>query len=282
MPSWLDRWAAWRRSRTLANRAIPDALWQSTLVRFPFLGRRTAASLIRLREMATLFLAEKEFTGVGGLEVTDDMAVAIAAQACVPVLELGLHRYAGFVGIVVHADAVAAHREVMDDAGVVHQYVEELSGEAMEGGPLMLSWSDVSEAGASAAWGYNVVIHEFVHVLDMQASRADTRSKAEAEGWAKRLAVEFERFVCRVDAGEDTLLDPYGAEAIEEFFAVAAEAFFVAPDDVRAEEPLTYDLLSEFFCQSPADSSAEASTRSIAPSPAAAGALMKKGSRSSL
>ena len=143
-----QQWKRWQRERTLEKRAIPDALWQATLDRFPFLKRRSAADLKRLREFATLFLAQKEFTGAGGLQVTDEMAVAIAAQACVPVLRLGLECYCGFVGIVVHPDAVAAQREVTDESGVVHEYVEELSGEAMEGGPLMLSWSDVAEAGA--------------------------------------------------------------------------------------------------------------------------------------
>ncbi|HEX7442070.1 MAG TPA: M90 family metallopeptidase [Caldimonas sp.] len=272
MRDWPQRWAHWRRARALERHAIPDELWQATLEHFPFLLRRSAGDLSRLRELATLFLTRKEFSGAGGIEVTDAMAVAIAAQACVPVLELGLECYDGFVGIVVHPDAVAARREVVDDAGVVHHYVEELSGEAMDGGPLMLSWSDVAEAGSSAAWGYNVVIHEFVHVLDLHAARAGIRGRAGGASWSQRLGVEYERFAARVDAGEDTLLDPYGAEAIEEFFAVAAEAFFVAPAEVRDEEPALYDLLGEFFRQSPAD--AQASSGDPQPK--------EKGSRSSL
>ena len=167
-----QRWKRWRRDRTLERRPIPNALWQSTLARFGFLERRSSADRLRLRELATLFLAAKEFSGAGGLVVTDAMAVAIAAQACLPVLELGLERYSGFLGIVVQPDAVVARRESMDEFGVVHQYAEELAGEAMAGGPLMLSWRDVDEAGASAAWGYNVVIHEFVHVLDFDAGRS--------------------------------------------------------------------------------------------------------------
>ena len=244
-----QRWKRWRRARTLERRAIPDTLWQSTLARFPFLTRRSAADVTRLRELATLFLAAKEFSGAGGLQVTDAMAVAIAAQACVPVLELGLEAYAGFVGIVVHPDAVGARRETVDEAGVVHQYVEELSGEAMEGGPLMLSWRDVAEAGESAAWGYNVVIHEFVHVLDMHAGRSGVADPA----WARRLDAEYRRFAAQVDSGRETFLDPYGAEAVEEFFAVAAETFFVAPLEFRREEPVLYRLLGAFFRQSPAD-----------------------------
>ena len=253
MRDWLKRW---RDARTLERRAIPDPLWRLTLARFPFLAWRSDADIAALRDMATLFLAAKEFTGTQGLEVDDAMAVAIAAQACLPVLKLGLGWYDAFVGIVVHADAVVAQREFVDDAGVVHEYEEELSGEAMHGGPVMLSWSDVGDAGESAEVGYNVVIHEFAHVLDMRDGEADgvpaLPSRAESDQWFEVLSAEYEAFCDRVDAGEDTALDPYGSEAPEEFFAVACEAFFVAPHDFLAEHPRMYSLLKGFFLQDPA------------------------------
>ena len=257
MRAWLKRW---RTARTLERRAIPDDLWQLTLARFPFLAARSEADVVQLRELATLFLAAKEFTGAHGLEVTDEMAVAIAAQACLPVLKLaqGLDWYDGFVGIVVHADAVVAQREFVDDAGVVHEYEEELSGEAMHGGPVMLSWFDVIDAAASAEVGYNVVIHEFVHVMDMRDGQADgvpaLPDRTAREEWVRVLGEEYDTFCKRVDADEETLLDPYAAEAEEEFFAVASEAFFVAPIDFRAEHPRLYDLLRGFFKQHPAAS----------------------------
>ena len=253
MRDWLKRW---RDTRTLARRAIPDALWQLTLARFSFLTWRSEAEVAQLRDMATLFLADKEFTGTQGLTVDDEMAVAIAAQACLPVLKLGLGWYDGFKGIVVHADAVVAQREFVDDAGVVHAYEEELSGEAMHGGPVMLAWRDVDEAGESADVGYNVVIHEFVHVMDMRDGDADgvppLPDRAARDAWTAILDAEFEAFCERVDAGEDTLLDPYAAEAPEEFFAVASEAFFVASRDFAAEHPRMYGLLRGFFQQNPA------------------------------
>ena len=253
MRAWLQRW---REARTLDKRAIPDPLWRLTLARFPFLSYRSAADVARLRNMATLFLARKEFTGAHGLAVDDEMAVAIAAQACVPVLELGLDWYDGFIGIVVHADAVVAQREVTDDAGVVHRYEEELSGEAMHGGPVMLSWSDVVEAGESAEVGYNVVIHEFAHVLDMRDGRADgvppLADRRARDDWHRVLWVEYDAFCERTAVRDDTLLDPYGAQAPEEFFAVAAEAFFVAPRDFLDEHAQMYDLLRGFFKQDPA------------------------------
>ena len=253
MLDWLRRR---RDARTLERRAIPDALWRLTLARFPFLAARSADDIAQLRELTTLFLAAKEFTGADGLVVDDEMAVAIAAQACLPVLKLGLEHYDGFVGIVVHADAVVAQREFVDDAGVVHEYEEELSGEAMQGGPVMLSWSDVIDAAASAEVGYNVVIHEFVHVLDMRNGGADgvpaLPDRAARDEWVRVLAGEYEAFCERVDAEEDTLLDPYGAEAEEEFFAVASEAFFVVPRDFKAEHPRLYELLRGYFRQDPA------------------------------
>ena len=253
MLDWLKRR---REARTLERRAIPDGLWRLTLARFPFLAARSAEDVVQLREMSTLFLAEKEFTGAHGLVVDDVMAVAIAAQACLPVLKLGLAWYDGFKGIVVHADAVVAQREYMDDDGVVHQYEEELSGEAMHGGPVMLSWFDVEDAAASAEIGYNVVIHEFVHVLDMRNGEADgvpaLPDRAARDEWVQVLDDEYAAFSERVDAEEDTLLDPYAAEAEEEFFAVASEAFFVAPRDLLGEHPRLYALLRGFFKQDPA------------------------------
>ena len=250
-------WLRQRRiARTLRRRAIPEALWTLTLMRFPFLAARSGGDLLALREMTTLFLADKEFTGTRGLEVDDAMAVAIAAQACLPVLKLGLAWYDSFVGIVVHADLVIAQREVIDADGVLHQYEEELSGEAMQGGPVMLSWSDVAAAGTSAEDGYNVVIHEFVHVLDMRNGAADgvpaLPDRAARDAWMRVLTDEYERFCRRVDADEATLLDPYGAQAEEEFFAVASEAFFVAPRAFEREHPQLYTLLGGFFKQDPA------------------------------
>jgi MtfA peptidase len=167
---WQRAWQERRNERTLRRRAIPDALWQLTLARYPFIARRPEAERTELRRLATLFLDRKEFSGAGGMRIDDEVAVAVAAQACLPVLRLGLERYDGFVGIVIQPDEVVTQRVVIDDDGVVHEYNETLTGEAMHGGPVMLAWPDVEGAGESSAWAYNVVIHEFAHVLDMDAS----------------------------------------------------------------------------------------------------------------
>jgi Mlc titration factor MtfA (ptsG expression regulator) len=255
--SLLGRWWRDRRdARVLRRRPIPDTLWRLTLARYPFLAARSIDDLERLRESATLFLDRKEFSGAQGFEVSDEIAVAIAAQACVPVLRLGLAAYDGFVGIVVHPDEVVARRELTDEDGIVHHYDETLSGEAMHGGPVMLSWRDVEDAGESARWGYNVVIHEFAHVLDLRDGVPDgvplLPTRAAREEWIAVIEGEYRRFCAHVDAGEDTLVDPYGAESVDEFFAVASEHFFVAPADFEAEHPRLYELLAGYYRQDPA------------------------------
>ena len=255
---WLAHWRDRRESRLLRSRPIPDALWLACLSRHPYMAHRHPEDLATLRHLATLFLARKEFTGAGGLEPTDEMAVSIAAQACLPILRLGLDAYDGFIGIVVHPDEVVARREVMDEDGVVHRYDETLSGEAMEGGPVMLSWRDVDAAGEPSDRSYNVVIHEFVHVLDMRDGLADgippLPSRAARDTWQAVLNAEYQAFCDALDADPllDPVIDPYGAEAPEEFFAVASEAFFVTPAELRRDHPRMYTLLAGFFGQDPA------------------------------
>lgn len=245
-----------RDARIVRVRAIPEPLWQLTLARFPFLSTLGSQDGAELRRLATLFLARKEFHGAAGFMVTDEVAVAVAAQACLPILKLGLQWYDGFVGVVMHADEVVARRETVDEDGVVHQYEEALAGEAMEGGPVMLSWRDVADAGESAADGYNVVIHEFAHVIDMRNGVADglpaLPGSLPRARWLDVLESEYEAFCEAVDEGEGTVLDPYGAESLEEFFAVAVEAFFVTAARMREAHPDLYALFAAFFGQDPA------------------------------
>lgn len=236
--------------------AIPDALWHGALSRYPFLALRRDAELQRLRLLTGGFLASKEFHGAQGLRITDQMAVDIAAQAVLPVLHLGLDWYDDFVGIVVHPEEVVAHRESTDAAGVVHQYDEVLAGEAMENGPVMLNWRDVANAGATARQGYNVVIHEFVHKLDMRDGAADgcpplPSARARRE-WMAVLQPQYEAFRERVImakrfGGPPTWLDPYGGESISEFFAVASEAYFVNRPRFTEEFEAMAHLLDSFF-----------------------------------
>ena len=245
----------WLRRRG-SLRAIPDELWQDLLARYDFLAAQPAAKLEKLRRLSAQFLDSKEFHGAHGFAITDRVALAIAAQAVLPVLNLGLGWYDDFVGIVVHPDEVVARRTVTDETGIVHDYDEVLSGEAMDGGPVMLSWSDVDSAGASAASGYNVVIHEFIHKIDMRDGAADgcppLPSRAARDAWLAVMQAEFAAFrekviVAERFGGEEPWLDPYGATAIDEFFAVACEAYFVNRPRFAAEFPALPPLLDSFF-----------------------------------
>jgi MtfA peptidase len=268
---WQAHWRQRREAAAVRRRTIPDDLWKRVLVRYPFLQRRNPADGLEIRRLTSLFLDRKEFNAAGGLKLTDAMAVAIAAQAVLPVLRLGLQRYDGFLGLVVHPDQVLATREVEDHDGVVHVYEEPLSGEAMQGGPIMLSWRDVRGSGfrrgdgESSGPAYNVVIHEFAHVLDMEDGLADgvplLPSDLPRAEWQATLSAAYFGFVQTVEAGETgeageageaNTIDPYGAESPEEFFAVASEAFFVSPQAFRAEMPALHALFVRFYAQDPA------------------------------
>ncbi len=241
-----------RESAALARRAIPDDLWKRTLVRYPFLQRREAADATELRRLTSLFLDRKEFSCTGGLRLTDAMAVAVAAQAVLPILRLGLQRYDGFVGIVIHPNAVVAQRSEEDADGVVHEFEAELLGEAVHGGPVMLSWPHVRRAGHSAAQGLNVVIHEFVHVLDQGEGQPALPAGLPAPEWQQALAHEHQAFAACVEADEPTLLDPYGATSVAEFFPVASEIFFDNATKKKKEKPVLYGMLCRFYLQDPA------------------------------
>jgi len=255
----IGRLINWLRGKTEAK-AVPDALWRETLAALPFLARLDADEEARLRKLTEAFLGEKEFTSAGGLELTDAMCVSIAVQGCLPILNLGLESYRNWVGIIVYPDEFIIPRSVEDEFGVVHEYDDVASGEAWDGGPLLVSWRDAQMAGA----GYNVVIHEFAHKLDMLGGEADgvpplPRGLAR-ETWEAVMSSAYDDFCARVDAaeargaqfGETTALDPYAAESPGEFFAVMSETFFETPEVLRAEYPEVYVQLCHFYRQDPA------------------------------
>jgi len=253
---WFGRLRLHREVAALERRAIPDDLWKRTLVRFPFLRRRDDPGATELRRLTALFLDRKEFHAVGALKLTDVMAVSIAAQAALPVLRLGLHRYDDFVGIVVHADQVSARREHIDQDGIAHAYDEILAGEAARGGPVMLSWRDVRAAGSHWGSAYNVVIHEFAHVLDLAGGEADgvppLPPEVPVSEWRAQLTQSKDAFVQRLQRELPSCIDPYAAQADEEFFAVCSECFFVSPEALQDEDPSLYGMLTRFYKQDPA------------------------------
>ena len=197
-----------------------------------------------------LFLAEKEFTGAHGLDVTDDMRVSIAAQACLPILELGLDWYGGWRGIVVYPGDFRVRRTEVDEDGVVHEWDDELAGEAMPGGPVVLSWDAAAHDPL-----INVVIHEFAHKLDMLNGTADGVPPLHAgmnrAAWVQAFEDAYEGFCDAVEREKDTWLDPYAAEHVSEFFAVISEAFFREPGETNRRYPDVYEQLRLFYRQDP-------------------------------
>lgn len=245
MRRWLDK----LRGKKVTE--IPDALWASTIAALPFLDDLTVNEKKELKMKAEAFLAEKEFSTACDLKLTDEICVSIAAQGCLPVLNLGLAAYREWIGIVVYPDEFVVPRRIEDESGVVHEYDDVLSGEAWEGGPLIISWHDVQMAGD----GYNVVIHEFAHKLDMLNGEPDGMPAlhsgiTEAE-WQDIIFAAYDDFCRRIDDDEDTLIDPYASTDPAEFFAVLSESFFETPDVVADEYPHLYDLLHRYYRQDP-------------------------------
>ncbi|VVD77527.1 membrane protein [Pandoraea communis] len=255
-----------RLRRSPARTAIDDALWLEVVNALPFLARRSPAELGKLRELATDFLASKHFSTAHDLPLTEAMCVSVAAQACLPILNLPSALYRGWTGIVLYPGEFLIRKTVQDEAGVVHDVEQEASGEAWEGGPVVLSWQDVQARDVLA---YNVVIHEFVHKIDMEAGDADgvppmlrrLHGDLTPEVWCNVFDPAYEEFCHHVanvpddrwDAFASTsLLDPYATEHESEFFAVCTEAFFVAPEAFRDEYPALYTLFSRYFLQDPA------------------------------
>ena len=163
----------WKRRRIVERHRLNDAMWRRVRRRLPFLAGLSADEERRLKEMAVVFLAEKEFSPVRGTQLSDEDRLSIAAQACLPILELGIDWYDGWVGIIVHPSDFRVKRAETDDHGVVHEWDDELAGESWPGGPVVLSWEALDEAGTVARGGVNVVIHEFAHKIDMTDGEAD-------------------------------------------------------------------------------------------------------------
>jgi hypothetical protein len=246
----------WRRARVLERAAIPDTLWRDAVAALPFLAGYTAGELERLRALVVLFLDAKAIVGVQGHAVTPLQRVIIAIQACVLVLELDLRYFDGWENVYVYPDEFVPDWEWEDEAGVVHRNDGPLAGEAMPGGPVVLSWPDVE---ASADWdnsGMNLVIHEFAHKIDMRSGEANgcppLPPAMSRSAWTDAMDAAYRDFRARVDRDEPTAIDPYAAEDPGEFFAVLSEVFFVDPLLLEEEYPKVYALFAQFYRQDPA------------------------------
>jgi hypothetical protein len=226
--------------------------WTAVLA-LPVFDGFSADEIARLEGLARQLLADKTFTGAAGHEVDAAMATHIAAFAVLPVLNIGYEWYKGWNEIIVYPAEFMPEREVLDDFGVVHRVRAPLSGEAWAGGPLVLSWDDLLHSGGGQ--GYNVVIHEFAHKLDMKNGSVNglpsLHSGLSVEGWAAAFNAAYEDFCRRVDGGEDPEIDPYASESPAEFFAVLSECFFEMPDVLQHDYPAVYEQLKLFYKQDP-------------------------------
>lgn len=259
---------------------IPDPLWESCVARLPFLQNLAGADLARLKTRAEELLDRKAFAGAGGFSLSDEIAVLIAAQAALPVLNLPLELYDDMAGVIVYPSAFVIPQSEVDEAGVVHEWREPVSGEAVHaGGAVVLSLEDAEPGGAP---GYNVVIHEFAHKIDMRDGSANGcppflsgyHDGLDGKTWKRAFSAAYDDFLRAIDELEARLpadfdddnpaharrydrlaaalpLDPYAARHPAEFFAVASEAFFVRPRPLADAYPDVFRLLALYYRQRP-------------------------------
>jgi len=246
----------WRQRRVLKSQAIPEALWRDSLESLPFLAIYTDEELARLREKVVLFLDAKNIIGARGHRVTPRQRVVIALQACVLILNLDIAFYDGWQNVIIYPDEFVPGWEWEDEAGVVHRNEDAMAGEAMQGGPVVLSWADVEASSDWTTAGMNLAIHEFAHKIDMRNGVANGCPPLPAEMppnvWKKTMLAAFEHFQMRVARGDRTAIDPYAAESPSEFFAVLTEIFFVDPALLRHEYVAVYQQFARFYRQEPA------------------------------
>lgn len=248
MPRWLN--ALFSRESVLPAPGIAD--WRAVF-EYPVFFGLSPSELDRLRELAGSMLADKKLSPVGGAWPDTLQIAAIAAQAVLPILHLGYDWYAGWNEIILYPEQFVPDREITDDFGVVHRVRHPLSGEAWQGGPLVLSLDDVAYSGHCQ--GYNVVIHEFAHKLDMKNGAADglppLHGGMTAAVWSAAFNAAYADFCRRVDRGVDTAIDPYAADSPAEFFAVVSEYFFEQPAVLFQDYPAVYQQMRLFYRQDP-------------------------------
>jgi hypothetical protein len=248
--NWFTRW---RRARILERHAIPTDDFDAAAAALPILQGLDAPERARLREAASLFIHDKTFSAAGGADVDAATQRAIALQACLLTLNLSEDSYRGWSEIILYPEEFLRQRVETDEAGVVHHSRDILAGESWHGGPLVLSIADVAASGL--ADGFNVVLHEFAHKLDMLNGDANgfppLHRGMDAAGWARDFTAAYEDLCARVDANEDTVIDPYATTDPAEFFAVLTEVFFETPQLLHTEYPAVYRQLQQFYRQHP-------------------------------
>jgi Mlc titration factor MtfA (ptsG expression regulator) len=250
-----------RRLFRRAPDTLDPVLWHAVRDRVRWCAALDADRDRRLQALTLAFLRGKAITPLAGLELDDVQRTTLAALCCLPLLEFGREGLHGWSQVIVYPDAFRAHRSHMDAAGVLHEWEDELIGEAWDHGPLILSWADIEADLAEPDAGFCVAVHEMAHKLDALDGVLDG-TPALPRDWQRAWAIDFQHafdgFVARVDAGDDTTIDPYAAESPEEFFAVCSEYHFSDPAALRDVSPGVAAHLQRFYGPSPMAATAPA------------------------
>lgn len=248
-----------RKRRRIRRRAFP-AEWLEVLQRnLPYYGLLRPEEQKELQGHVQVFLDEKRFEGCGGLEMTDEIRVTVAAQACILLLGRETDYYPRMESILVypHEYLAPASRPRQLPGGIVTEGADTRLGESWYRGPVVLSWDDVQKGAADARDGHNVVFHEFAHQLDSEDGGLDGAPalprRSMYVAWARVLGREYEGLIRDVARHRETILDAYGATQPAEFFAVATEAFLERPVALRRRHPALYEQLKAFYRQDPAE-----------------------------
>jgi MtfA peptidase len=253
-----------RRRRKLQARPFPAA-WQAILDQnLPYYRRLPVPDQQELKGHIQVLLAEKYFEGCGGLTITDEIRVTIAAQACILLLHRPTDYYPGLRTILVYPSNYVATGKVASPGGVVTEMRGSRAGESWHqpgvnsysgGGPVVLSWRAVQAGAADIHDGQNVVFHEFAHQLDGESGSVEGAPALERRSsyvaWARVLGQEYGALIDDLQNHRPTVVGPYAARSPAEFFAVVTEAFFEKPVELRARHPALYDQLAGFYRQDP-------------------------------
>ena len=250
---WLlgQPWLIERKRRQIRARPFPPA-WRDILrQRVPYVRALPADLQLQLKQHIQVFIAEKAFIGCAGLEITDEMRVTIAAQACLLLLNRPRGYYPGLSQVLVYPGSFVVQREHMDEVGIAHHARQVLSGESWSQGQVILSWYDTLEDAATPDDGQNVVIHEFAHQLDQETGAANgapaLARREHYARWSQVLGTEFNDLQARTSGRQASLFSDYGATDPAEFFAVISEVFFEQPQRMATEHPALYRELSQLY-----------------------------------
>ena len=249
----IARW--WARLRRDPARIDPG-LWHAARVRVPWTRGLAPERAERLHDLTARFLRDKAITPLHGLALDDGQRVLLALLCCLPLLEFGAEGLHGWSQLLVYPDAFRAHRSHVDAAGVLHEWDDELIGEAWEHGPLILSWTDVEADLADPGAGFCVAIHEMAHKLDALDGVLDGTPPLPRH-WQREWARDFQRaydaFRTQVDRGRRVAIDDYAAESPEEFFAVCSEYQFSDPQALQRALPAVATHLRRLYGDFPLD-----------------------------